>query len=67
MSINKFNSFKKEQVLMDLRKNCPEFNDVLNLTENVLINPVGAGIPHEEFLARISPLMLMMFESISNI
>lgn len=67
MSINKFNSFKKEQVLLDLKENCSEFNNVLDLTEKVLLNPVEAGIPHEEFLAKISPFMLMMFESISNI
>lgn len=67
MSINKFNSFKKEQVLMDLRENCSGFNDVLNLVEKVLLNPVEAGISHEEFLVKISPFMLMIFESISNI
>lgn len=67
MSINKFNSFKKEQVLIDLKENCSEFNNVLDLTEKVLLNPVGTGIPHEEFLAKISPFMLMMFESISNV
>ena len=66
MSINKFNSFEKEQVLMDLRENCSEFNDVLDLTEKILLNPVKAGIPHEEFLVKISPFMLMIFESISN-
>ncbi len=67
MSINKFNSFKKEQVLMGLRENCPEFNDILDLTENALLNPVRAGIPHEEFLIKIRPFMLMIFKSISNI
>ena len=67
MSINRFNSFKKEQVLMDLRENCSEFNDVLDLTEKILLNPVESEISHEEFLAKISPFMLMIFESISKI
>ena len=66
MSINQFNSFEKEQVLMDLRENCSEFNDVLDLTEKILLNPVEAGISHEEFLVKISPFMRMIFESISN-
>ena len=66
MSINQFNSFEKEQVLMDLRENCSEFNDVLDLTEKILLNPVEAGISHEEFLVKISPFMLMIFESIST-
>ncbi len=67
MSINKFNSFKKEQVLKDLRENCSEFSDVLDLTEKVLLSPVETKISHEEFLDEIRPFMLMMFESISNI
>lgn len=67
MSINKFNSFQKEQVLIDLKENCPKFNDVLDLTGKVLLNPVGTGISHEEFLVNISPFMLKLFEDISNI
>ena len=67
MSIDKFNSFEKEQVLMDLRENCSELNDVLDLAEKVLLNPVEAGISHEEFLVKISSFMRMIFESISNI
>ena len=67
MSINKFKSFDKTQVLMDLRENCSEFNDVFDLTESVLLNTIEAGISHEEFLEKISPFMRMIFESISNI
>ena len=67
MSINKFNSFEKAQVLMDLRENCSEFNDVFDLTESVLLNTIEAGISHEEFLVKISPFMLMIFEHISNL
>lgn len=67
MSIDKFNSFKKEQVLKDLRENCSEFSDVLDLTEKVLLSPVETKISHEKFLDEIRPFMLMMFESISNI
>ena len=67
MSINKFHSFEKTQVLMDLRGNCSEFNDVFDLTESVLRNPIEAGISHEDFLVKISPFMRMIFESISNI
>ena len=52
---------------MDLRENCSEFNDVLDLAEKILLNPVEAGISHEEFLVKISPFMLMIFESILNI
>jgi len=67
ISINKFHSFKKEQVLTDLRANCSEFSGVLDLTENVLLNPVRAGITHKEFLTKITPFMLMIFESIANV
>ena len=67
MSINKFNSFEKGQVLIGLREACPEFNHVLDLTEKVLQNPVEAGITHEEFLEKINPFMSMIFENISNI
>ena len=66
MAMNRFHSFQKEQVLMDLRENCPEFDDVLNLAEKILQNPVEVGVTHEKFLMEISPLMQMMFESISN-
>lgn len=65
MSVNKFNSFQKEQVLMDLRENCSEFNYIFDLTEKVLTDPIGAEIPHKEFLMKISPFVLMMFESLS--
>lgn len=65
MSVNKFNSFQKEQVLMDLRENCSEFNYIFDLTEKVLTDPIGAGITHKEFLIKISPFVLMMFESLS--
>lgn len=67
MSINEFNSFKKEQVLMGLRKNCSEFNDIFDLTEKVLLSPVEAKISHEEFLAKINPFMIMVFKNISII
>lgn len=67
MSINQFHSFQKERVLMDLRENCPEFNHILDLTEEVLSDPIEAGIPHEEFLINIRPFASMIFESISNI
>ena len=67
MSIDRFNTFEKEQVLMNLRENCSEFNDVLDLAEKVLLNPVKSGISHEEFLIKISPFMQMIFERISNI
>ena len=67
MSINKFISFEKEKVLIDLRENCSEFNDVLDLAEKVLLNPVEAGISHEDFGVKISPFMVMIFEHISNL
>lgn len=67
MSINKFNSFEKGQVLIGLREACPGFNHVLDLTEKVLQNPVEAGITHEEFLEKINPFMSMIFENISNV
>lgn len=66
MSIDQFHSFQKEQVLAGLRKNCPEYNDILDLAERVLVNPVEAGISHEEFLEKISPFVSMIFEGISN-
>lgn len=66
MSINKFNSFEKTKVLMGLRENYSEFNGVFDLTEKVLINPSEAGITHGEFLMKIRPFVMMMFESISN-
>lgn len=66
MSINEFNSFEKEQVLLGLRKNCSEFNDILDLTEKVLLNPVETEMSHEDFLTKITPFMSMIFKSISN-
>ena len=66
MSVNRFHSFEKEQVLSDLRANCPAFHDVLDLAESVLLDPARAGIQHEEFLIKISPFVLWIFESISS-
>ncbi len=66
MSIGKFHSFKKEQVLIDLKENFPEFNYVFDMTEKILLNPVDAGVPHREFLTKTSPFMKMMFESIAD-
>lgn len=66
MSINKFSSFEKEQVLLGLRKNCSRFNDIFDLAEKVLRNPVEAKISHEDFLAEISPFVSMIFKDISN-
>ncbi len=66
MSINRFQSFEKERVLLDLRANCSAFHDVLDLTESILRDPVKAGIPHEEFLTKISPFVFWMFENISS-
>ena len=67
MSINQFVSFEKEQVLLGLRKNCSECNDIFDLTEAVLLNPVEAQISHADFLFKIRPFMERIFQSISNL
>ena len=66
MSVNRFSSFEKVTVLNELRKTTEGFEDILDITERVLFDPVKTGIGHNEYLTKIQPLVEYMFEKIQN-
>lgn len=66
MSQNKFKSFSKEDVLSGLKENCKQFEDIFELTDSILRDPVDAGIGHVTYLKRIEPFVEWIFESIST-
>ncbi len=66
MSQNKFKSFAKEDVLSGLKENCKQFEDIFELTDSILRDPVDAGIGHVTYLKRIEPFVEWIFESIST-
>lgn len=66
MTVNRFVSFEKEAVLCELRKTAAGFENILDITEQVLYEPVKANITHDEYLKVIKPFVEWMFESIEN-
>lgn len=66
MTVNRFVSFEKEAVLCELRKTAAGFENILDITEQVLCDPVKANITHDEYLKVIRPFVEWMFESIKN-
>lgn len=66
MSQNKFRSFAKEDVLSRLYQYTCGFEEELGMARDVLENPEKAGITHEEFLRRIRPFVIWMFDRIEE-
>ncbi len=66
MSLNKFVSFEKEKVLSQLKENTTGYEEILDLTEKVILNPIDAGIRHNEFLEIVKPFVEHMFECIEK-
>lgn len=64
MSQNKFQSFAKEDVLEQLYKHTDGFEKELDMTRGILENPKKAGVVREEFLRRIRPFVMWMFDRI---
>lgn len=66
MTLGKFSSFEKEAVLRGLREAADGYDDILDITERVLFDPVKTGMGHFEYLTIIKPLVEYMFDKIEN-
>ncbi len=66
MTLGEFSSFKKEEVLKGLRKHTVGFDNILDITELVLDDPVKAGIMQKEYLTIIKPFMERILEDIEK-
>ena len=66
MAQNKFESFEKENVLSKLYDYAKGFDKELNMTHEILQDPIKAGITHNEFLQRIHIFVEWMFDKIEK-
>lgn len=66
MAKDQFRSFRKEDVISQLKVNCAEFDEILCMANLVLQDPVASGITHSSFLEKAAPLIEWMFDYISN-
>lgn len=69
MTENRFVSFEKEAVLRGLREiqsSAPEFENILDITEKVLYDPLETKISGDEYLKIIKPLAEYMFDRIEQ-
>lgn len=66
MTVNRFVSFEKEAVLCELRKTAAGFENILDITEQVLNEPVKTNIAHDEYLKIIKPFVEWIFDSIEK-
>lgn len=66
MSKNKFESFKQERVIQQLKENCVEFNDILDLSLEIITRPLEAGVKHDDFIVKICPFTEWMFTEIER-
>lgn len=66
MSQGRFSTFEKENVISELRNATTGFEDILDITERVLYDPVKAGVGKDEYLKTVRPLVEWMFEKIQN-
>ena len=66
MTVGKFVSFEKSAVLSGLRSELQNgsagFENILDITEQVLYDPVKANVTHTEYLRIITPFMERIFE-----
>lgn len=66
MTVDRFVSFEKEAVLCELRKTAAGFENILDITEQVLCDPVKANITHDEYLKMIKSFVEWIFDSIEK-
>lgn len=66
MSQGRFSTFEKENVISELRNATTGFEDILDITERVLYDPVKAGVGKDDYLKTVRPLVEWMFEKIQN-
>lgn len=66
MTLNRFQSFRKEDVLQGLWENTTGFESILALSETVLVDPLSAGVAHEDVLKKIRPIVEWMFREIET-
>lgn len=65
MSENRFSSFENEAVICELRKlqsSSSEFENILDVTEKVLYNPLEAKVSANEYLKIIQPFVEYIFD-----
>lgn len=66
MASHRFSSFEKETVLKELRNTTEGFENILDITQLVLSEPVKTGIGHNEYLTIIKPFVEYIFDKIEN-
>ncbi len=66
MSVNKFESFRQENVIALLKEKLAGFDDILDLSLSVSQTPFTARITHDDFLTKIRPLVYRFFKEIEN-
>ena len=66
MTLDRFQSFRKEDVLQGLWENTTGFESILALSETVLVDPLSAGVAHKDVLKKIRPIVEWMFREIET-
>ncbi|MCG8482947.1 MAG: hypothetical protein MJA31_06525 [Clostridia bacterium] len=66
MAKGKFESYKQELVLKQLRENSTGFESILDLTLRILKNPEEANVTHRDFIQSVYPFTKWMFNEIER-
>ena len=66
MAKNKFETYKQEKVLQQLKENSTGFNEILDLSLAVLKDPLRAAIKHDDYIVQIYPFVMWLFEEIEK-
>ncbi len=64
MAKDDFYSFEKWKVMEGLRQHCAAFSDILDMTEQVLLDAEQARVLPQDYLKMIAPLVQWMFDQV---
>ncbi|MCL2425708.1 MAG: hypothetical protein FWD05_05165 [Oscillospiraceae bacterium] len=67
MAINKFETYKQDRVIQQLKENSTGYNDILDLSLAVLENPLESLIKHDDYIVHISLFVKWIFDEIDKI
>ena len=67
MSKNKFESFKQERVIQQLKENSCGFNDILDLALEIIKKPLETKVKHDDFIVKVCPFTEWIFAEIERV
>ena len=67
MTRGAYRGFDKENVLLGLHEEVPQFSQQIEMASRVLSNPIEAGVTGKAFLQQIQPMVEWMFDEIKRI